>query len=235
LNRKAPDADNSSQKQSQRGVVVHAHLWNKSGQTRLNSGDRNDFTTIYNTLYPFTFFYARKFVGSDDASDVVTSVFCKLWTIKKEFNDMEHARAFLHIAVKNACFTHLRNNATRLRNETGYQYELPSEEKPLFQEIGAEKLNRIYAEIEKLPRRCRQVFKLAYLDNLKNEEIANLVGTSISTVKNQKTYALKILRLALFGEIDPEKITESTPLRKESSQRPRVKKKKITGLAPEGP
>jgi len=61
----------------------------------------------------------------------------------------------------------------------------------------AELLQRIYEEIEKLPKKCRQVFKLAYLDGLSNEEIAELLHINYQSVKNQKVRALKILRLAL--------------------------------------
>jgi RNA polymerase sigma-70 factor (ECF subfamily) len=59
-------------------------------------------------------------------------------------------------------------------------------------------MQRIYEEIEKLPKKCRQVFKLAYMDGLGNEEIANLLNITYQTVKNQKVRALKILRLALL-------------------------------------
>jgi DNA-binding NarL/FixJ family response regulator len=38
---------------------------------------------------------------------------------------------------------------------------------------------------------------MAYLDNLKNDEIARKLRITVSTVKNQKCHALKVLRMVL--------------------------------------
>src|ERR1700730_14055115 len=73
-----------------------------------NSEKRSAFTTIYNKLYPYSFFFARKFVSPEDAADVVASVFLKFWLIPdKHFTNLSHIKAFLRICVRNACLTHL--------------------------------------------------------------------------------------------------------------------------------
>ncbi|MEO7046652.1 MAG: RNA polymerase sigma-70 factor [Ferruginibacter sp.] len=167
--------------------------------------DLNDevhFTAIYNKLYPYSFFFARTFVSPEDAADLVVSVFTKLWQQKKEFENLTHIKAFLRSCIKNACFDHIRNASSRIRRENAWynQASIDEEGEEFFkEEIGAEKLDRIYAEMEKLPPRCRKVFKMAYLTNLKNNEIASLLGISAITVKNQKSHALKVLRMALLG------------------------------------
>ena len=166
-----------------------------------NLNDEDSFTRIYHKLYPFTFFFARKFVGPEDAADILASVFARLWERNKAFTNLSHIKAFLFVSTRNACFRHLRDESSRIRKETGWQYSTFEQEERnefLKEEIAAEKLERIYQEIEKLPSRCKKVFKMAYLDNLKNDEIARLLKITVSTVRNQKCHALSVLRMTLF-------------------------------------
>jgi RNA polymerase sigma-70 factor (family 1) len=163
--------------------------------------NREDFTTIYNKLYPYAFFFAKKIVGTEDAADIVSSVFCKLWSHKNTFENLPHVKAYLRISIRNACISYLRKQESRFRREeTGFK-EIYNDETVngyLKEEIGAEKLLRIYAEIERLPHRSKEIFKMAYLHNLKNPEIARRLGITARTVQNQKSSALKILRMTLL-------------------------------------
>ena len=59
-----------------------------------------------------------------------------------------------------------------------------------MQELAAD----IKAAIDSLPDKCREVFMLSYLHDLKNKEISEVLGVSISTVENHVYNALKVLR-----------------------------------------
>ena len=65
------------------------------------------------------------------------------------------------------------------------------------EKITAELHNLIYAAIDKLPGKCREIFKLCYISGLTNEETARRLKISVKTVSNQKLLALRKLRLAL--------------------------------------
>ena len=56
---------------------------------------------------------------------------------------------------------------------------------------------RIWKAIDKLPEKCREIFLMSKRDGLTNEEIADELGISIKTVKNQMTKAFSRLREAL--------------------------------------
>jgi len=168
----------------------------------LNTRDPEAFTAVFNELYPFAFHYARKFVSREDADDIVSSVFTSLWLKNKQFTTRDHLRKFLRVSIKNACINHFQKTASRIRNERRWQYaEYPDEAGTGCEreEIATEKLVRIHAEIKNLPPRCRKVFQMAFLENLKNEDIARLLGVSAFTVKYQKSYALKALRMVLIS------------------------------------
>ena len=53
---------------------------------------------------------------------------------------------------------------------------------------------RIWHAIDKLPEACRRIFLLSKRDGLGNQEIADELGISIKTVKNQLTKAYARLR-----------------------------------------
>ncbi len=56
---------------------------------------------------------------------------------------------------------------------------------------------KIWKAIDSLPEKCREVFLMSKRDGFSNQEIADELGISIKTVKNQMTKALSRLREAL--------------------------------------
>ena len=55
----------------------------------------------------------------------------------------------------------------------------------------------IYDAINELPDKCKEVFKLSYLHDMKNREIADTIGVSLRTVEAHMYKALKYLRSRL--------------------------------------
>lgn len=56
---------------------------------------------------------------------------------------------------------------------------------------------KIWKAIEELPEKCKEIFLMSKRDGYSNEEIADELGISIKTVKNQMTKAFSRLREAL--------------------------------------
>ena len=52
----------------------------------------------------------------------------------------------------------------------------------------------IHDAINELPDKCKEVFKLSYLHDMKNKEIADVLGVSLRTVEAHMYKALKFLR-----------------------------------------
>lgn len=51
-----------------------------------------------------------------------------------------------------------------------------------------------FEAINELPDKCKEVFKLSYLHDMKNKEIADTLGISLRTVEAHMYKALKFLR-----------------------------------------
>ncbi|MDE7024831.1 MAG: sigma-70 family RNA polymerase sigma factor [Paramuribaculum sp.] len=62
---------------------------------------------------------------------------------------------------------------------------------------------KIWRAIDKLPEKCREVFLLSKRDGLSNEEIAEELGISVQTVKNQISKEFSRLRKVLSSGHKP--------------------------------
>lgn len=59
--------------------------------------------------------------------------------------------------------------------------------------------SELHRAIDELPDKCREVFKLSYLHDMKNKDIADVMGISLRTVEAHMYKALKVLRERLKG------------------------------------
>jgi RNA polymerase sigma-70 factor (family 1) len=171
--------------------------------SQFKEGNSGAFKVIYDLFAPGIYYFARRFV--DDriiAEDITSDTFIKLFLLHTNFDSLPNIRAFLNITTRNSCLNYLRDQKIKNRQNADLSYLLSQEEDLGFPEdqYQAELLQRIHHEIENLPRKCRRVFKLAFVEGLSNDEIANLLHINSQSVRNQKARALKILRLALLNK-----------------------------------
>lgn len=166
----------------------------------------NDFDRVYKALfrkyYANLLFYATRLLGEDDAEDVVQDVFVELWRRKDSMEIGDQIQAFLYRAV----YTRSLNVLKHRNIEDGYcaaLAEINQKRAEFYQPDNNEVIRRIedrelrkeiYNAINELPEKCREVFKLSYLHDMKNKEIADVLGISLRTVEAHMYKALKFLR-----------------------------------------
>ena len=63
--------------------------------------------------------------------------------------------------------------------------------------ITSEAVKKINFEIDKLPPRCKLIFKLVKEDRLRYNEIADLLNISVKTIDSQMAIALKKISSAI--------------------------------------
>jgi RNA polymerase sigma-70 factor (ECF subfamily) len=177
---------------------LHRHLGKKISQ-----GDSASFKELFDLYYPQLFSFARKYVGVEDAQDIVATTFMRLWEQKEKALVIFNIRAFLHTATKNRCLNLIRNEKTKSHKQRELAYMTDADMEIHFEvaEIEGNIYQSVFEEIENLPSGCKKIFKLAYFKNLKNAEIAGLLNISEKTVRNQKAKALKILRLSFLHPV----------------------------------
>lgn len=132
------------------------------------------------------------------ANDVVQETFIMYWNLKeKEKQKVGSVKGFLYQSVKNGCLNKLRREKIEHAYLQLQQAEPIEEAVALNLMIKSEVLSEINKILSSLPKGCQQVFKMGYLDGLKNQEIADVLGISINTVKTQKKRGLQLLRTRL--------------------------------------
>lgn len=157
------------------------------------------FRALYLEHTPGLIYYACKYVDKDTAEDLVQDVFVRIWQKRQIPFDVEGVKTYLFRSVQNACLDYLRHQQIESTYADGVIHTLKIEEINYHShtdtlELEQERLASVYREIGKLPDRCREVFTLAYLDEKKASEIADMLRISQRTVEAQLYKALKIIR-----------------------------------------
>lgn len=170
---------------------------------QFNHGDTQAFTAIYNSYYLTLYNFVKKFIPEkEDAEDITADIFVKLWRMHTRFDSIKNIEAFLYITGRNACLDflrHLQRQGERQKELLHVLMQQPPEG-VLQEDLKAEVLKSILKEIEKLPRSCRNVFKMSYLDGLSNSQIAESLRINNQSVRNHKQRAIKLLRIALLNK-----------------------------------
>lgn len=165
------------------------------------------YKTLFRRYYPGLIFYATRLLGDEEAEDVVQDVFVELWRRKNEVEIGDQIQAFLYRAVYTRALNVLKHRNIKegyctaiaeINQERAVFYHPDNNE--VIQRIEDKELKReIYDAINELPDKCKEVFKLSYLHDMKNKEIADVMGVSLRTVEAHMYKALKYLR----NRLDP--------------------------------
>jgi RNA polymerase sigma-70 factor (family 1) len=136
------------------------------------------------------------------SEDIVAESFIKLFDRRKEFAAIDNISAFLYTAVRNASITY---NTTQYRHSAAHrQIAVQAETQDQLSDtlqaerLEAELVHVIYQEIENLPGKCRDIFKMLYLHNMSTSEIAETLHISAQTVRTQKARAIQLIKSELL-------------------------------------
>lgn len=124
--------------------------------------------------------------------DVVQECFTVLWEKLEQGTQVANRRAYLYMAVRNRCLDHLRRKGIPTESLKPYDTYgiIDDDDAEERSQIEA----RLWTAIDSLPEKCRQVFLMSKRDGLKYEEIAEELGLSVNTVRNQISKALSALK-----------------------------------------
>ena len=165
-------------------------------------GDNFDSTykLLFRKYYANLLFYATRIVGEEEAEDVVQDVFVELWRRKDTVTVGEQIQAFLYRAVYTRALNVLKHRDIKNSYEavvTEINQKRVEFYQPDSNDVGVNQVVFFYGNkltTNGLPDKCKMVFKLSYLHDMKNKEIAETMGISLRTVEAHMYKALKFLR-----------------------------------------
>ena len=157
------------------------------------------YKALFRRYYPSLIFYATRLVGEEEAEDVVQDVFVELWKRKDHIEIGDQIQAFLYRAVYTRSVEEGYCVAMEEINQRRAEFYQPDNNEVIRRIEDKELRKEIHDAINELPDKCKEVFKLSYLHDMKNKEIADILGVSLRTVEAHMYKALKYLR----GRLDP--------------------------------
>lgn len=162
----------------------------------LKQRDRAAFTEIYNRYMELLYLHALKRIKDEkEAEDLVHDLFITLWERGPDIQFNVPLSAYLYRAVKNKVINALAHRHIKTNYLESLQHYIDQGVYTTDEAVRVAELARqIEKEVERMPKKMRQVFELSRNSNLSHKEIAERLGISDKTVKKQIGNAIKILR-----------------------------------------
>ena len=168
----------------------------------VNQKDLKAWETLYASYYAALCSYADGIVkDSDTAQDIVQDTLIRIWNSDRTFPDIKELTWYLYRSTYNNALFYLRTQASRqniLRKMVAEEVVLPDEQFALT--VREELIRQLYVYIEDLPEERKKILLMSIQGHSGNE-IADLLGISINTVKTQKNRGFKYLREKLKDSV----------------------------------
>ncbi|MDF0715316.1 RNA polymerase sigma-70 factor [Muricauda sp. 334s03] len=167
----------------------------------LKQDDKHAFNKIFNTYWQplyrsaFTILKDKKI-----CEEIVQDIFVGIWKNRKNLEIKVSLERYLFSCVRYQVFNQFRKNRKNLRSvlfenlEQRCTYENPESE-VLYKEL----VQKVDAIVEKLPEKCRVVYKMSREEQLSHKEISSRLNISPKTVEDHITKALFVLRTSMGG------------------------------------
>ncbi|MBN8702893.1 MAG: sigma-70 family RNA polymerase sigma factor [Bacteroidetes bacterium] len=134
----------------------------------------------------------RIVISHDDADDVVQNTFIKVWKGLDNFKEDSQLYTWLYRIATNESITFLNQKKTRMFvSLDGTEAALAKnlEDDHFFK--GDEIQKKLQLAILKLPEKQRIVFNMKYYDEMKYEDMAEVLDTSVGALKASYHHAVK--------------------------------------------
>ena len=159
-----------------------------------NATTRNDaFNVLVLQYQKRLYWHIRKMVlDHDDSDDVLQNVFIKAFNALHNFREDSKMFTWLYKIATNECITFLNNKKKRFfvpMVDVEYQLSQNLETDTYFN--GDRIQMKLQQALLTLPDKQRLVFNMKYFDDLKYEEISEILGTSVGALKASYHHAVK--------------------------------------------
>ena len=135
----------------------------------------------------------RMVISHDDTDDLVQDVFLKVWKSLSNFRNDSQLYTWLYRIATNESITFLKRkkirNSVSIDDDDGKNMVKKLAESPYFD--GDKAQMKLQKALLTLPEKQRLVFNMKYFDDLKYEDISEILGTSVGALKASFHIAVK--------------------------------------------
>jgi len=172
-------------------------------------GDARAFEDLIERHQRYVFNLCLRIMGNYDlATEMAQEVFLRAWCSIGSFRGEAKFTTWLYAVAHNLCMNRLesvRRDAHRRMSEGDAAEELgrlhSKEEDPAVAYEREESKGSIHRQVAALPPRYRSVIILFYIQDMSYQEIAEVTGLPIGTVKTHLFRAKEVLRRAMEDEL----------------------------------
>lgn len=157
-------------------------------------GKRNyAFNLIVQRYQERLYWHIRKIlIDHDDTDDILQESFVKVWTALEGFREESALFTWLYRIATNEALSFLKKKKRRTMFSLSDVEHKMSENLESDEYFNGDALQlKFQKAILKLPEKQRVIFNMKYFDELKYEEIAEILGTSVGALKASYHHAVK--------------------------------------------
>ena len=164
---------------------------------RIVDGQKQALEECYRLYGSMVRAYLRRFVGAEEADDLLQVVFLEVWRSRERIDPSRPLEAWLFGIARKRAIDHLR----RRRHDVVFAdsvRELVGEDGEAF----AEKLAwsaEIQVALARLSSEQREAISLSYFGGLSQREISTHLGIPLGTVKARMARGMRQLSVAIIG------------------------------------
>ena len=138
--------------------------------------------------------------SQEDFEDYYQEVCLQIWKSKDKFRGDSKWSTWIYRLTLNICLTLIKKKKNNRQHYTS-EYEIRDDGVEENRSFSDESLNQLYAAIKKLSELDRAVI-LLYLEEKRNKEIAEIIGTSANNIGVRINRIKERLKTLLDGKID---------------------------------
>ena len=164
---------------------------------------RAAFAQIVDEYGEKLYWQIRKMVlAHEDANDLLQNTFLKAWTNLDYFRGEAKLSTWLYKIAVNECLSFLskQRSQQQISLDNADQFLVERLESDPYFDGDAVQL-KLQKAILTLPEKQRLVFNMKYFDDMKYEEISEIVGTSVGALKASYHHAVKKIEEFLTKEL----------------------------------
>lgn len=162
-------------------------------------GDLAAYRFLFDNHFPDLCNFLLIYLHSKELSEeVALEIFTYIWEKRETLTIKATFKSFLFASAKNKAISHYRKTQKTVFTSLESDEHLLSDLSVSHEFMENNELRELIdAAIDKLPEKSRQIYQMAWEENLSHKEIAEQLGITAKTVENHVGIALRKLRESL--------------------------------------
>lgn len=166
---------------------------------QLQTGDEQAFEQVYYLYYDTLFKKVNNLCKEEELShEIIQETFVQLFLNKQKIDDAQGIYAYLYTVSRRFAISAFRKSVVRASYQAHISNTFSEAHEDTYSGVVDKDLSRqLHDLIEELPEQQGKVFKMNKLEDMSYKEIAESIGVSTNTVRNQIASATKIIRFKM--------------------------------------